>query len=112
MILRHTEEALGSYVVIKDHVDANHAGKIENRTSHSGIIIYVNNAPIIYYSKLQNTVEASSSGLEFIALRISTHIIEALRYKLRCFVLPVKVSQRYFVKKNQSSRIRIYPQNY
>ena len=60
MIPRHMPETLGKYVVIKAHVDANHAGNMENRRSHSGITIYVNNAPIIWYSKLQNTVEASS----------------------------------------------------
>ena len=42
-------EALGKYVAIKDYVDTNHAGNMENRRSHSGIIIYVNNAPIIWY---------------------------------------------------------------
>ena len=59
---RHMSEALGKYVAIKDYVDTNHAGNMENRRSHSGIIIYVNNAPIICYSKLQNTFEASSFG--------------------------------------------------
>ena len=90
MIPRHMPEALGKYVVIKAYVDANHAGNMENRRSHSGIIIYVNNSPIIWYSKRQNTVEGSSFGSEFIALRISTEMIEALRYKLRCFGIPVK----------------------
>ena len=59
-----------------------------NKRSHSGIIIYVNNAPIIWYSKLHNTVEASSSISEFVAFRTSTCMIEALRYKLRCFGIP------------------------
>ena len=69
-------EALGKYVVIKAYVDANNEGKIKNRQSHSVIIIYVNNAPIIWYSKPQNTVEASSFGLGFVTLRIATEIIE------------------------------------
>ena len=55
-------EALGKYVLIKSYVDANHEGNMANRKSHSGIIIYVNNAPIIWYSKWQNTFEASSFG--------------------------------------------------
>ena len=61
-----------------------------NMRYHSGIIIYENNAPIVWYSILQNTVEASSFRSEFVALRISTGMIEALRYKLRCFVIPVE----------------------
>ena len=44
-------EALGKYVVIKAYVDSNHAGNMENMRLHSGIIIYVNNKPIIWYSK-------------------------------------------------------------
>ena len=61
-----------------------------NRRSHYGIIIYVNNVPNIWYSKQQNTVEASSFGSDFFSLGISTEVIEALRYKLRCFGIPVE----------------------
>ena len=85
MIPIHIPEELGDYVVIKAYVDANHAGNMANRRSYSGIIIYVNNVPIIWYSKRHNAVEASSFGSEFVALRVSTEVIEALRYKLRCF---------------------------
>ena len=67
-----------------------------NRRSHSGIIVYINNAPIIWYIKLQNTVEASSFVSEFLALRIDIEIIEALRYKLRCFVIRVEVHAGLF----------------
>ena len=55
MMPRNIPEALGKYVVIKAYVDANHAGNMANRRSHYGIIIYVNNAPISWYSKRQNT---------------------------------------------------------
>ena len=48
---RHMPEALGKYVAIKDYVYANNAGNMTNRISHSGIIIHVNNLPIIWYSK-------------------------------------------------------------
>ena len=87
---RNMLEALGKYVVIKSYVNANHTGNMANKRLHSGIIIYVNNAPIIWYSKHQNTVRASIFGLEFVALRISIEIIEALRYKLRCIGITVK----------------------
>ena len=63
---------------------------MENRRSHSGIIIYVNNAPIICYIKLHNTVEASSFGSEFASLRIVTYMIESLKYKLRYFGITVE----------------------
>ena len=41
------------------------------------LIIYVNNAPVIWYNKLRNTVEASIF-LSYFFLRISKNIIEAL----------------------------------
>ena len=82
-------EPLGNPAYVKAFVDANHAGNMANRRSHTGLLIYVNNAPIIWYSKRQNTVETSSFGSEYVALRICVEMIEALRYKLRCFVIPV-----------------------
>ena len=86
----HIPEALGKYFLIKAYVDDNHTGNMSNRRSYYGIINYVNNAPIIWYSKVQNTVEASRFGSEFVALRIVTDIIEALSYKLRGFGIPVE----------------------
>ena len=44
-------ETLGKYVVIKYYVDANNLGNMANSMSHYGIIVYVNNAPIVWYSK-------------------------------------------------------------
>ena len=76
-------EALGKYVLIKDYVYANHAGNMPNMRSRCGIIIYVNNAPIIWYSKQQNTVEASSFESDFDALNIDTENIEALLNTIR-----------------------------
>ena len=46
-IPEHMQDTLGKYVAIKDYVDANHYGNIPNKRLHSGIIMYVNNAPII-----------------------------------------------------------------
>ena len=68
MMPRHMPEALVMYVVIKYYLDDNHAGNTENRRSYSGIIIYANNAPIIWYSKQHNTVEASSFESYFLLL--------------------------------------------
>jgi len=82
-------EPLGNVVKIRAFVDANHAGNLKTRRSHSGILIYINNSPVIWYSKRKNTIEASSFGSEYIALRICTEMVEALRYKLRCFGVPM-----------------------
>lgn len=57
-------------VTISAFVDANHAGNVVTQCSHSGILIYVQNAPIIWYSMRQNTVEAATFGSKFVALCI------------------------------------------
>ena len=54
----------------------------------TGIILYLKNAPIIWYSKRQATVEPSTFGAEFVVLRIASELIVLLRYKLRMFGIP------------------------
>ena len=79
----------GRSVQISAFVDAAHAGNLVTRRSHTGILIFLNNAPISWYSKRQNTVETSTFGSEFVSLRIATEQIKALRYKLRMFGIPL-----------------------
>ena len=66
-------------------VDADHAPNTVTRRSQTGILIFLNRAPIVWYSKRQNAVESSTFGSEFIAMRMAVEHIEALRYKLRMF---------------------------
>ena len=80
---------LGITLDITCFVDSDHAGNVVTRRSHSGIIIFLNNAPVIWFSKKQNTVESSSFGSEFVALRIAWDLIVGLRYKLRMFGVPI-----------------------
>ena len=75
---------------------ADHAGNKVTRRSHTGIIIMVNVVPIMWYSKRQNTVETSTFGSEFIALRIATELVESLRYKLQMFGVPIGGPARLF----------------
>ena len=86
--------ALGKPVNITCFVDADHAGNKVTRRSHSGIIIYVINAPIIWYSKRQNTVESSIFGSEIVAMKQAADMIEALIYKLRMFGVPIDSEAR------------------
>jgi len=50
-------EPQGRPVTITMFVDANHAGNVVTCQSHLGILIFVQNAPIIWYSKQQNGIE-------------------------------------------------------
>jgi hypothetical protein len=71
-------------------VDADHAGNKLTRRSQTGILLFVNRAPIIWYSKRQNSVEDASFGSEFVALRQAKNMIVALRYKLRSFGVEIE----------------------
>jgi hypothetical protein len=52
------------------------------------VLLFVNGATIIWYSKRQNTVESSTFGSEFIALKQAIDLTEELRYKLRMMGIP------------------------
>jgi hypothetical protein len=80
---------LGNPVEIHCFVDADHAGNLVTRRSHTGIIIFLNRSPTLWYSKRQNTVESSTFGSEFVALRTAVELIIGLRYKLRMFGVPI-----------------------
>ena len=82
-------EPLGEAIEMTAFVDSDHAGNLITRRSQTGYILFCNQAPIIWYSKRQNTVEASTLGAEFIAARTCLEAVEALRFKLRMFGVPV-----------------------
>ena len=70
-------------MVMSCFVDADHAGCLATRRSHTGVVIFVNQVPILWFLKRQNTVESLTFGSEFVAMRIAIEMIEGLRYKLR-----------------------------
>jgi hypothetical protein len=88
-IPKNAPRALGEAVTMHCFVDADHAGDQMTRRSHTGVLIFVNRAPITWYSKRQNGVEASTFGSEFIAMKTAVELVEALRYKLRMFGIPI-----------------------
>jgi hypothetical protein len=82
-------EARGKPVMMSCFVDADHAGCKETRRSHTGVILFINKAPILWFSKRQNTVETSTFGSEIVAMRIAIELIEGMRYKLRMMGVPI-----------------------
>jgi hypothetical protein len=82
--------ARGNSVTTSCFVDANLAGNTVNRRSQTGILIFVNKAPILWHSKRQNTVESSTFGSEIVALKNAIELIEGLRYKLRMFGIQIE----------------------
>ena len=89
LIPPNAPEARGKSVTTTAFVDADHAGCRATRRSHTGYIVFVNKAPIMWFSKRQNTVESSTFGSEYVALRLVTDAIEGLRYKLRMLGVPI-----------------------
>lgn len=85
----HMPEPLGNSVRMGCFVDANHAGNVVTRRSHTGILIVLNSAPITPFSKRQNTVESATFGSELVAMRIARDLIVAMRIKLKMFGIPI-----------------------
>ena len=79
----------GKSVQVNIYVDADHAGNKVTRRSQSGIMFFLNMALIAWESKKQNTVESSTFGSEYIALKLSLEKLIGLRYKLRMLGVPL-----------------------
>ena len=56
----------------------------------------MNKAHIHWYSKQQPSVEASTFGAEFCALKTAVEMIEGMRYKLRMFGVPIDGATNVF----------------
>ena len=83
-------EPLGKSVQMTAFVDSDHAGDLVTRRSRTGILIFLNRAPVNWYSKKQTSVETSTFGSEFMALKVGIEMIKGLRYKLRMMGVPLE----------------------
>jgi len=73
----------GSEAQITCFVDADHAHDVVTRRSVTGLILFVNQTPVKWFSKRQSTVETSTYGSELVAARLAMEAIIEMRYKLR-----------------------------
>ena len=80
----------GNPIKITEYVDADHARNAVTRRSVTGILLLINNTPLVWVSKRQRTVETSTFGSEMIAARMAIDLIIEMRYKLRCLGIPVE----------------------
>ena len=83
-------EPLGNPVEETVFIDSDHAGDRVTRRSRTGVLIFLNSAPIVWYSKKQNSIETSSFGSEFSAMKTGVELLEGLRYKLQMMGIPVE----------------------
>ena len=71
-------------------VDSDHAHDQATRKSITGIVIFVGQTPVFYFSKRQGAISTSTYGTEFCAMKTTAaEELIAVRYMLRC--LGVKV---------------------
>jgi hypothetical protein len=82
-IPRNAPTPRGKDVDLRMFVDSDHAGDKETRRSRTGFIIYLNMAPITWFSKKQSTIETSVFGAEFVAMKQGMETLRGIRYKLR-----------------------------
>ena len=71
-------------------VDADHAGDTISRRSRTGFLVYINSALVYWHSKKQTSVESSSFGSEFCAMKNLCEYLRGLRYKLRMMGIPIE----------------------
>ena len=62
-------ELRGMGFIIRAKVDADHASDTTTRRSRTGFLVYINSAPVFWWSKKQTSIESSSFGSEFIAMK-------------------------------------------
>ena len=91
----------GAGFVIRAKVDADHASNTVTRRSRTGFVVYVNSALVYWFAKKQTSVESSSFGSEFCAMKTCCEYLRGLRYKLRMMGIPV-LGPTYVSGDNQS----------
>jgi hypothetical protein len=71
----------GKEINIRLFVDYDHAGEHFTRRSRTGFVIYLNMAPIVWFSKRQPTVDSSVFGADFVAMNNGKETTRGLYYK-------------------------------
>ena len=85
----NTPEPRGVGVTIQAKVDADHATDTVTRRSRTGIFVWINCSLIHWWSKKQTSVETSSFGAEFFAMKQCCEYLKGLRYKLKMMGIPI-----------------------
>ena len=83
-------KARGCGFIMSMYVDSDHAGDHVTRRSRTGFLVYLQRSLICWHSKKQTSVETSTFGSEFMAMKTATEYIIGLRYKLRMMGIPVQ----------------------
>ena len=79
----------GKPIRTTSYCDANLMHDLVTGRSCTGILHFINQTPIAWFSKRQSQVETATYGSEFMAARITVEQIMDLRYTLRMFGCPL-----------------------
>jgi hypothetical protein len=85
----------GNEVDLRLFVDSDHAGEKFIRRSRTGFVIYLNVAPIAWFSKCHPTVESSVFGAEFVTMKNGVETCRGSSYKFR--IMGVTLSSPTYV---------------
>ena len=94
-------EERGKGFVMRIYVDSDHAGTETTRRSRTGFLCLLNNAPIYWTSKRQNSIQTNSFGSEYTAMKECCEYSRGLRYKLRMMGITI-IGPTYIYGDNQS----------
>ena len=85
----NASKPLGIGFIIRAFVDSDHAGDMVTGRSRTSFMIFLNNAPIYWYSKKQGSCETLGFGSEFIVMKSCCKYLRGLHYKLQMMGIPV-----------------------
>ena len=101
LLPKDAPEPLGKPVLMTSYVDANLYHDMTTGRSVTGILHLLNQTPIDWYSKKQNTVETATYGSEFVAARTCVEQVIDLRTTLRYLGVPIR-KRSYMFGDNKS----------
>ena len=94
-------EALGLPVVLTHYVDANLYHDMLTGRSVTGILHFINQTPIGWFSKKQDTDETATYGSEYVAAHICVEQLIDLRTTIRYLGVPI-IRRSYMFGDNES----------
>jgi hypothetical protein len=80
---------LGKPIEMVAFVDSDHAGDLLTCRLHTGVLVYFNCSPILWYSKKQNGIEPSTFGSALMGLKVATDLVKGLHYKCWMMGIPL-----------------------
>jgi len=86
---KNAPEPKAKKFTLREYVDASHTTCKLTRQSRTGFLVFLNSAPMFWFSKKQGSCEVSTFGSEFVAMRQYCEYIRGMRYKLRMMGISV-----------------------